>query len=138
MGYLSHVLDVSPLAVLLAAAAILIVGMLWYSPFLFGRAFIRLSGIRPADIRPVDARRNFLVAVITALVSSVLIGLVAAHSGDSAPMLFAGVGFIWLFVMLEQLTHIVWERQPIALFVLQTFRSLASLMAGAAVFYFWS
>jgi len=31
----------------------------------------------------------------------------------------------------------MWEKQPFALFLLQAFRSLFSLLAGAAVFFFW-
>lgn len=125
-------------AVAVATLAMMLVGMLWVSPFLFGRAWVRLSGIRIGDLRPADARRNFIVALITSFIASALIGLVAAHAGQNKPMLFTGVGFLWLFVMLEQLNQITWQRHPFALFLLQTFRSLASLMAAAAVFYFWS
>ena len=138
MQYLDAISHVNLPATAVAALAMLVLSGLWVSPLLFGRAWIRLSGIRPGDIRPADARRNLLVSVFTSLVASVLIGLVAAHAGQSKPMLFGGIGFLWLFVMLEQLHQTVWQRHPFALFLLQTFRSLAALMAGGAVFYFWS
>lgn len=138
MEYVNQATHLNLLAVGAATVAMLVAGGLWLSPFLFGKAFARLSGIRPGDIRPADARRNFITALITALVASALLGLVSAHAGDNKIMLFSGVGFIWLFIMLEQLNSTVWQRQPIALFLLLTLRSLVSLMAGAAVFFFWS
>lgn len=137
MEYLDAVSILNPLAVGVATLVMLIVSAFWLSPLLFGKAFIRLSGIRPGDIRPADARRNFIVSLITSLFASALLALVAAHAGTNKIMLFSGVGFIWLFMMLEQLNNAVWQRLPFALFLLQTFRSLASLMAAAAVFYFW-
>lgn len=138
MEYLSQAYGLNILAVGVATVVMLVVSSLWLSPLLFGKAWIRLSGIRPGDIRPADARRNFLVSLFTSLFASGLLGLVAAHAGSNRLMLFSGVAFLWLFIMLEQLNRTIWERQPIALFLLQTFRSLACLMAATAVFSFWS
>ncbi len=138
MEYASSISGLNLFAIGVATLAMMVAGGLWLSPFLFGKAFTRLSGIRPGDIRPADARRNFITSLATSLIASALLGLVAAHAGGNKIMLFSGVGFIWLFIMLEQLNSCVWQRQPIALYLLLTFRSLASLMAGAAVFYFWS
>lgn len=138
MEYMDAIDALNPLAVGVATLAMLVVSSVWLSPMLFGKAWGRLSGIRPGDIRPADARRNFFVSLITSVAASALLGLVAMHAGDNRVMLFSGVGFIWLFMMLEQLTHTIWERRPFALFLLQTFRSLATLMAAAAVFFFWS
>lgn len=138
MEYANAIASLNLPAIAVAAFAMLIVGGIWVSPVLFGRAWMRLSGIRLGDIRPADVRRNFIVSLVTSLLSAFLLGLVAAHAGDNSKLLFAGVGFLWLFVMLEQLHQTFWQRQPFALFLLQTFRSLATLMAASTVFYFWS
>ncbi|HXK35039.1 MAG TPA: DUF1761 family protein [Candidatus Paceibacterota bacterium] len=37
------------LAVILAALATMIVGALWYSPFLFGKLWLRYSGVMPGQ-----------------------------------------------------------------------------------------
>jgi hypothetical protein len=128
---------VSPLEILVAAIVMMLVGILWYSRFLFGKAWIRHSGIRLGDIRPEDARRGHIFGIITAFISATLLGLLVGHTGK-VHALFHAVFFIWIFVMLEQFNSFVWRRDPFALFLLQAFRSLFSLLAGAAVFYFWS
>ena len=138
MDYLSHLYELNPLETGLAALVMVVLGALWYSPLMFGKSWTRLSGVRPGDIRPRDARRNTITGVITSLIAAILLGAIALHAGERAVMLYAGVGFIWLFVMLEQMNHMSWERQPFSLFLLHAFRSLAVLMAGASVFYFWS
>lgn len=138
MEYLSQAALLNLPATALAALAMLVAHWLPTSSLLFGRAYIRLSGVRPGDIRPADARRTGIVAIITALIASLLMGLVAAHAGGNSTMLFAGAGFIWLFVMLEQLRLSSWQRHPFALFLLLAIRSLAGLMAAATVFYLWS
>ena len=132
--YTWPVVDILP--VLVSAFAMLVVSSFWYSQALFGKAWRRHTGIRPGDIKPGDARRGHIYSGIVAIITAYLLGLSAAHSGDT-PMLFYGVVFVWLFVVLEQFNSIVWRRDPFALFLLQAFRSLATLVAGALVFYFW-
>ncbi|MBN8543489.1 MAG: DUF1761 domain-containing protein [Alphaproteobacteria bacterium] len=136
--YWNTLADVSPFAVVLSAVAMMIVGSLWYSSFFFGKAWMRLSGIRMSDIRPDEARRGYVFATIFALLIAYLLGVVAAHAGSNTHALYGGVSLIWLFVMAEQANGFVWEKQPFALFLLQAFRSLFSLLAGATVFLFWS
>jgi hypothetical protein len=136
--YWNTLADVSPLAVILSAVVMMVVGSLWYSSFFFGKTWMRLSGIRMSDIRPDEARRGYVFATFFALLIAYLLGVVAAHAGGNMHALYGGVGLIWLFVMAEQANGFVWEKQPFALFLLQAFRSLFSLLAGATVFLFWS
>ncbi|MCI0558207.1 MAG: DUF1761 domain-containing protein [Nitrososphaera sp.] len=62
-------------AVVVAAVAAFVVGAVWYSPFLFGKAYIELRGINPnvpADMRPPAGEllgefvRNLVVAFVLA------------------------------------------------------------------------
>ena len=135
--YTATFAQVSLTATLVSAVVMMLVGALWYSSFLFGRAWMRLSGIRPSDIRPDEARRGYVFAIIFSLLTAYLLGLVATHAGGSAFALFAAVAMIWLFILAELANGFVWEKQPFALFLLQAFRSLFALIAGAAVFFFW-
>lgn len=135
--YTALLSTVSPVAALLAATAMMLVGALWYSNRLFGRSWRRHSGIRPGDIRPHEVRRGYAIAAMVALLTACLIGIVAAHATGPAA-LFGSVAFLWLFIMFEQLGGCIWRREPFALFLVHTFRSLFSLQAGALVFYLWS
>ena len=139
MEIITHSLaTLNPFAVLASAATILIVGTLWFSQTFFGRAWIRLSGIRPGDRRPVDQRRGLIVGALTALITACLLGLIAQHGEHQPHNVAMMVGFIWLFIMLTQLNAFVWRHEPFALFLLVTTRSLAMLMAGGLVFCLWS
>ena len=137
-NYTDALTNVSPYATLLSAIAMMFVGSMWYSSFFFGKAWARLSGIRMGDIRPDEARRGYLFATFFSLLVAYLLGIVAAHAGANAHALYGAVGMIWLFIMAEQANGFIWEKQPFALFLLQAFRSLFSLLAGASVFLFWS
>ena len=129
--------EVAILPVIVAAVVMMVVNLLWYSPFLFGKAWTRHTSIRPGDMRPKDIRNAHIYNLIVSIIGAYLIGVVAAHAGHTRTM-FCAVALIWLFVSLEKLSNMVWRRDPIALFLLQSFRSLATLSAGALVFYFWS
>ena len=133
-----HPALLDPPKILVAGAVMFAVSALWISPLLFGRSWMRLSGFRIGDLRPAMVKRNAIGGFLLSVIAAALLGLLAqpitAHSRD---FFYAG-GFIWLFIVLVQMNHMLWERQPFALFLLHTLRSLASLMAGCAVFYFWA
>ena len=135
--YAATMAQVSPTATVASALVMLLVGALWYSPFLFGRAWRQLSGIRPGDIRPQEARIGYVVAIIFTLLTAYMIGLVATHAGGKIFALLAAVFMIWLFILAELAHGFIRQKQPFALFLLQAFRSLFALLAGAAVFFFW-
>lgn len=129
-------LEVGLLQVAASALVMLLVGWLWYSPFLFGKAWIRHSGIRPGDIRPRDAQRGRIFSVLVAFANSYLIGLLSL-TAQSLTLWALCIVTVWLFIALDQFNNLVWRRDPLSLFLLQAFRSLFVLFAGAMVFYFW-
>ncbi len=135
--FTSHLASLNPLTVAASAFATLLVGGLWISPLLFSRAWIRLSGIRPGDIRPADQRRNTLVRIATAIVTAALIGMIAEHAAYAVSRVVGAITLIWVFIMLQQLNGFLWRRDPFALFLLVTTRTLVSLLAGGLVFCFW-
>lgn len=129
--------QLSMLKVAVAALAIFITSMAWYSQPLFGRAFIRLSGIRPGDFRPEHARRIFFCQLFTSLIAATLLGMLAQWLPYETSLICA-ILFLWVFVMLHQLNGFLFRREPLALFLLHTSRSLAALIAGGLVYTFWS
>lgn len=136
-----HPISPAPLnwpAIAVAAFAMLLVYSAWFSPILFQRAFIRHTGIRATDWRAGDKRRFTMVKVVTLVLSALVISLIAQHLAATPYYLFASVSLLWLFVMFEQLTGMVWRREPFSLFLLLALRSLVTLETGAFVFYLWS
>jgi hypothetical protein len=107
------------LAVLFAALVPLIVGALWYAPFLFGRAWERAHGYDAAAMDALQANmlRNYLVAFVTylvmALVLRFLLYRLAASDVRSALQLAT---LCWLgFVATIGLTSILFAQQHLSL-----------------------
>lgn len=125
------------IAVLVAAAVMMVVSAFWYGPQGFGKAWIRATSVRPSDFSKREAKRVAIISMLLALATAYLLALTAAHAGENRHLIFLGTGFLWLFIAIEHLYANLKRRDPLGLFVLQSFRSLATLMAGSAVFYFW-
>ena len=68
------------LPVLLSAIAVFVLGALWYSPFLFGRAWVRAHGYTEEKITQMRASAgrayavSFVCYVVMAVAMSILIG----------------------------------------------------------------
>ena len=129
--------SLNPFAVMAATVAMLITAWLLISPFLFGRAWIRLSGIRPGDIRPEHARASALIRCVTSFIAAILLGVLTNYAAYDACTVLYSIVFIWIFIMLQQFNGFFWRREPFALFLLVTLRSLLALLAGGLVFIFW-
>lgn len=133
-----HLAALDPAATASAALAMFIAGWLWVSYPLFGRAYIRLSGIRPGDIRPEYLRVTGAVRFVTCIIAATLLSIIYIHTDHAREILYSCVAFIWAFIMLSQLNGSLTRREPFALFLLHTTRSLASLASAAAVLTLWS
>lgn len=130
--------QLSLLGVVAGAVAIVVVGSLWYSSFLFGKAWMRHTGIRSTDITAREARRGYILAILTALVQSALIALIVDHAGEKWQTFVGGIVVLWLFLLLELFHRFIWERASFALVLIQAFRALATLMAAAFTYHFVS
>ncbi len=130
--------QLSPLGIVLGAAAIIVVGSLWYSTRLFGKSWMRHSGIRSTDISMRDARRGYALGSITALIQSFLVALIVDHASEKWHIFAIGIAVLWFFILLELFNRFIWERSSFALVLIHAFRSLATLMAAAFTYHFVS
>ena len=127
------VITLNPLMITVSALVMFFIGMLWFSPRLFGRTYARLSGA-DCTMTPREKRRGIIVSFITALVASALLSIIAQQGQYAIPSTISAVVLIWLFIMLTQLNAFVWRRERMALFLLVTVRSLLMLLGGALVY----
>jgi len=114
------------LAVVLAAAAAVVLGALWYAPFLFGRLWRRLAGITSTR----GAVLSYLLNFLSMLLMSYVLGSIL--KGLEAGTIVAGLKIaFWLWAGLVAtitLGSLVWERKPLALYILNNAYNLLSLM----------
>jgi hypothetical protein len=114
------------LAVLLAAVAALVLGGLWYSSFLFGRPWKRLAGITAAK----GAVLAYLLNFLSLLLMSYVLGTILKALGAGTVLTGLRAGF-WLwagFAATITLGSLLWERKPLALYLLQNAYNFLSIM----------
>ncbi len=133
------------LAILVSGVASMIVGFLWYSPILFGKPWMKLSGMNDKDFE--KAKQDMTKTYGISFVASLLMAFVLTHSiaqGGafyklSGPIVgFQGAFWSWLgFVMRVQLTSWLYDKKPFQLFLINTGYQLASLLVMGLILVSW-
>jgi len=131
--------SVNYLAITVAAIINLILGFLWYGP-LFGRRWMALSNITPQQMAGGSIAKTTVGSFITALIMFYILSLVVDWSGAKSIGAGAAAGWwMWLgFVGTVMLNSVLYERRPVALYVLNTAYHLVSLIIGGALLAVWA
>lgn len=139
-----ELLGVKVWAMLAAAAATMVLGFLWYSPFLFARPWMRAMGYDPEDKTKLAEMQKgagrlygiaFLASLLSAFVLAKIIDIATVNS-ISYGMKF---GFaVWLgFVTTVQLTGKLFGRQSTRLYLINTGYQLVCYLAMGAILAVW-
>jgi hypothetical protein len=128
-------------AILGAAVASFVIGMLWYGP-VFGKLWMKLAGITPKSMKrmnltPVAAMSmGFIASLVTAYVLSHFAKMLSiATWGYAANFAF----WAWLgLVAPVQLGVFLWEGKPFKLFLLNTAYSLVVLIVMTGIVAVWA
>jgi hypothetical protein len=111
--------------ILIAGIAAVLIGFLWYHPRVFGGAWMRMSNITP-EMANADRRSMWLRALV-AMLGSMLAAYFMGYFG-----LVLGVAdwvgalqlalWCWIgFVAPTMLGVVLWERKPLALYLINSF-----------------
>jgi len=131
-------------AILVAAAVQMIVGYVWYSPMLFGNAWMKLSGIKKPE-KMDDAAKSammtsmfwmFVGTIVTAFVLSGFIG----YAGAKGLMEGAFVGVMaWLgFMVTSHAGMVLFDRKPFQLYLLNVGHMFVGIILAGAVLGYWA
>lgn len=117
------------LAVLLAAVMGLLIGFVWFSPWLFGNTWKKLSGMEKTKRNQLAPLWSFLAILIMAYILSffeLMLGVTTVSDG-----MFVGF-LVWLgFVATTQISKVIWGKASFKLFLIDsTYRLLALLSMG--------
>lgn len=74
---------IHPGAVLVAALSVFLVGGLWYSPLLFGRAWMRANGFTETEVAGFNKVRTFGVSAVLSLIMSLNLAVFLAAEGTT-------------------------------------------------------
>ncbi len=118
------------LAIVIAAVVNLIIGMVWYSPWLFGNAWRTLSGFE----KKVEHRKFALLwSLIASLIAAYILGFFEVFLGVTTVSDGMFVGFlVWFgFIATTLVSRVVWSKQPFKLFMIDGgYRLLGYLVMG--------
>ena len=120
-------------ALAVAAAIRTVLGMVWFSPLLFGAAWIRLVGCTETDMK-----RRLPKALVIDLLANFVMAFVLVHAvhyaGATGAAQGAAVGFFnWVgLVMVATLFSVTFEGRPFKLFAINNgFHALSLVIMGA-------
>lgn len=124
--------------VLGAAIASMVVGSLWYSPLMFAKPWMRLSGLTEERMNQAKAR-GMGGLYITQFVASLVMSYVLYHFiflWDVAGLteLWQMVFWLWLgFIATVLLGSVLWEGRPIRLYLINSLYWLVNIFVMAGI-----
>jgi len=139
-----HMHSLNWLAILVAAVSTMIVGFLWYSPLLFAKPWMREMGYDPNDKAKTQEMQksagpayagSFVASLISAFTLALILHGLNAQGLDFGLM----VSFhVWLgFVATVQFTGVLFMKQSLKLFTINTGYQLVSYLVMGAILTAW-
>lgn len=133
--------EVNFLAVLASAVLSMVIGFLWYSPILFAKPWMKLSGLTPEKMKALKSQMpkiygtSFIASLVLAFVLANLLSLTNTVTLMEALTL----GFwVWLgFVATTMLNSVLYEGKPVKLYLINTGYYLVLILAMAALLINW-
>ncbi len=133
--------SVNIIAVLVAAIVWMIIGSLWYSPLLFGKRWMALSGFSEKDKAAMKSKANigYVGMLITSVITNVVLAVVLGFAGVSGfvdGLLIGAV--VWIgFIATTQIGGVLWDNKPIELFLINTSYSLLTFAISGGILAVW-
>lgn len=132
-------IEVNYLAVLAAAVAGFLIGLIWYSPFILGKLWMNLSGITEEAMKGRNPTTPLAVSFIADLVLAYVLSYFIQYAGINTVVLGMTAGFwTWLgFLATVQLTDAMFTGKPIGFYLINTSYRLIALLAMGAILGYW-
>lgn len=126
-------IQVDFLAVFIAAVLYMVINFFWYSKWLFGKHWLKLSGMKESDMK--HSNLSMLWGFINALVLAYFLAFFEGYLGVTTVSDGMMIGFcLWLgFIATTQVTGVIWCKKPIQLFLLNTGAKLLSILVMSGV-----
>jgi hypothetical protein len=138
MEMLASFAKVNIWSVILAGIAYLILGALWYSPLMFGKQWMALNGFTDKDLKSNKPLWMItLVTFLSACVASFVISMVLGPRSSAAFGAIIGACIVFFWIAMSKLTSVLFENQPVRLYLLHAGFDLVAFMIMGAIVGFW-
>jgi hypothetical protein len=120
------------LPVLAAAVSAFVLGGLWYSPVLFGRAWQRLTGLTDEQLKAANPVRIFVPAFVLAAVAAWVFSMFLGPRPGLGMGLSAGASAGLCWVAASMGINDLFERRPLMLWLINAgYHTVAFTLFGA-------
>jgi len=119
--------------ILIAAVASMLVGMIWYSPSVFGKQWMKLSNIKSKKKKGMT--KNYIISFISSLITSFVLNIFVIISGASTTNegLILGLLSSLGFIATTSLSMVLWEGKSAKLYIIKTLYYVVSFMLMGAI-----
>jgi hypothetical protein len=139
-----NVMGIDLWAVVVAAFSTMLVGFLWYSPLLFARPWMVLMGYDPEDKEKLKEMRKgagkmYGLSFLASLLSAAMLAKIVTLTTVNTALYGMKIGFaMWLgFVTTVQLTSVLFARQPVKLYLINTGYQLVCYLVMGGILAVW-
>ena len=134
--------DINFLAILVSGIVAMIIGSLWYSPALFGKQWIKLSGMTNKKIKKAKQKgmgKTYFIAFISTLIMAYVLAVLLKFSKVATISKGFKIAFlIWIgFFATTQLGTVLWQNKPFKLYLIDTLHYLVTLLVISAILTSW-
>jgi len=140
-----HFHHINLLGVLVAAVSTMVIGFLWYSPLLFAKPWVREMGYDMNDKAKMEEMKKsagpaYAGSFVASLVSAFMLALFLHWTRTENWQFGVLIGFhVWLgFVATVQLTGVLFMKQSMRLFAINTGYQLVCYLIMGAILGAWS
>ena len=127
------------LAVIVAALSTFLIGGLWYSPALFGKAWMKENGLTEEGMKKSNMAKIFGTAFILGLIASINLAMFLGPDPNMDASMGAFYGFLagfgWVATFVG--THYLFERKSLKLFLINAGYSVVSLTVMGVIIGAW-
>lgn len=129
--------QVNWLAVIVAALSTFLIGGLWYSPAVFGKAWMKENGFTEESMKGGNLVKIFGLAFVLGLVASINLAMFLGAETDATMGAFYGflAGFGWVATFVG--THYLFERKSFKLFLINAGYSIVALTVMGVIIGAW-
>lgn len=130
-------MDLNYWAILVAALSTFLIGGLWYSPAVFGKAWMKENGLTEDELKKGNMAKIFGLAFLLGLIAA--INLAMFMGPESNPMMgalwgfLAGFGWVATFVGM----HYLFEHKSFKLFLINAGYSIVALTVMGLILAAW-
>ena len=135
-------IDINGFAVLAAAVASMVIGAIWYSPAVFGKIWMSLTGISDSKIKEMKSKgmaKSYVIGFIASLVTAYVLAHFVDYAEATTLIMGMQAGFwVWLgFIATTMIGIVLWENKPVKLYMLNVPYYLISLLVMGSILALW-